>query len=73
MQNRKASGKGSRLPRSVPDEIRAQAGDTIANEIEGNVVKLNKLEPFDTAFHASLSNTLDEWIAEADDEAFWDL
>ena len=74
MQIRKGSCKGrAALPRSVRDKISAQPGDKIAYEIEDNVRKLKRLESYDAAFHASLSNTLDEWAAEVDDEAFRDL
>jgi hypothetical protein len=41
--------------------------------MEENVVKLKRLEPFDAAFHAALSGTLDEWATEEDEEAFRDL
>jgi len=61
------------LPRKVREALGAKAGDTVAYEVEGNMVKLRRLEPFDADFHASLSATLDEWASEADDEAFRDL
>ena len=74
MQMSKVSSKGQvTLPKFVRDAIGAQAGDTITYEVEGNIVKLKKLEPFDAAFHAALSITLDEWATQADDEAFRDL
>ena len=46
---------------------------TIGYEVEDDIVRLKKLEPFNAAFHEALSNTLDEWTTEADEEAFRDL
>jgi len=57
----------------VREALGINAGDTIAYEVEGNVVTLKRLEPFDAAFHAALSSTLDEWTTDADEEAFRDL
>jgi antitoxin PrlF len=74
MQTSKLSGKGQiTLPTEVLQALGAQAGDTIAYEVEGDVVKLKRVGRFDTAFHEALSNTLDEWSSEADEEAFRDL
>jgi AbrB family looped-hinge helix DNA binding protein len=74
MQTSKLSSKGQiTLPKEVRQIIGAKAGDTIAYEVEGNVVRLKRLEPFDAAFHAALSSTLSEWATDADEEAFRDL
>ena len=74
MHTSKLSSKAQvTLPRKVREAIGAKAGDTIAYEVEGNVVKLKRLEPLDAAFHAALSSTLDEWTTDADEEAFRDL
>ncbi len=74
MHTSKLSSKAQvTLPRKVREALGAKAGDTIAYEVEGNVVKLKRLEPFDAAFHAALSSTLDEWTTDADEEAFRDL
>ena len=74
MQTSKLSSKAQvTLPRKVREAIGAKAGDTIAYEVEGNVVTLKRLEPFDAAFHSALSSTLDEWTTDADEEAFRDL
>jgi AbrB family looped-hinge helix DNA binding protein len=74
VQTSKLSSKGQvTLPKEVREAIGARVGDTIAYEVQGEVVKIRKLEPFDAAFHQALSSTLDEWSTEADDEAFRDL
>jgi len=61
------------LPRKVREALGATTGDMIIYEVEGDVVRLKRLEPFDAAFHRALSSTLDEWATEEDDEAFRDL
>lgn len=74
MQTSKLSSKGQiTLPRQVRKALDVQPGDTIVYEVEDSTVKLRRLEPFDAAFHAALSSTLDEWGAEADEEAFREL
>ncbi|MGH9844663.1 MAG: AbrB/MazE/SpoVT family DNA-binding domain-containing protein [Blastocatellia bacterium] len=71
MQVSKLSSKSQvTLPREVREALGARPGDTIAYEVEGNVVCLKRLEPFDAAFHKALSNTLSEWASDEDGEAF---
>ncbi len=71
MQTSKLSSKSQvTLPREVRDALGARPGDTIVYEVEGNVVHLKRLEPFDAAFHKALSNTLSEWASDEDEEAF---
>jgi AbrB family looped-hinge helix DNA binding protein len=59
---------------TIPIEVRArlglEAGDVVVYEIEGERVTLRRADPFDIAYHASLSQTLDEWSSAEDDEAF---
>ena len=74
MQTSKVSSKAQiTLPRKVRDALGAKTGDLILYEVEGDVVRLKRLEPFDAAFHHALSTTLDEWVTEEDEEAFRDL
>ena len=40
--------------------------------VDGKVV-LTRVDPFDAAYHAALSTTLEEWDSPEDDEAFKDL
>lgn len=42
-------------------------------EIRDDEVVLRRVEPFDAAFHAALSVTLEEWSSPEDEEAFRDL
>lgn len=74
MHTSKISSKAQiTLPRKVREVLGAKTGDMIIYEVEGNVVRLKRLEPFDAAFHRALSSTLDEWATEEDEEAFRDL
>ena len=71
MQTSKLSSKSQvTLPKEVREALGAKPGDTIVYEVEGAVVRLKRLEPFDAAFHKSLSNTLSEWASDEDEEAF---
>jgi antitoxin PrlF len=70
----KLSSKGQvTLPSEVRKAIGAKSGDTIAYEIEGNMVRLKRAESVDAEFHSALTDTLDEWSSNADEEAFRDL
>ena len=74
LQASKLSSKGQiTLPRDVRKAIGAHPGDTIVYEVEGDTVRIKRVEPFDLAFHTALSSTLDEWSTDADNEAFRDL
>lgn len=71
METSKLSSKSQvTLPRKIREALGARPGDTIVYEVEGNVVRLKRLEPFDATFHKTLSNTLSEWASDADEEAF---
>ncbi len=74
MHTSKISSKAQiTLPRKVREALGAKTGDMIVYEVEDDVVRLKRLEPFDAAFHHALSSTLDEWGTEEDEEAFSDL
>lgn len=61
------------LPKQVREAIGAEPGDIIGYEIRGNVVTITRLQPFDAAYHASVSQNLEEWGSVEDDAAFRDL
>jgi antitoxin PrlF len=74
MQTSKLSSKSQvALPKMVREALGVGPGDIIVYEIEDNIVRIKRLEPFDAAFHKALSNTLSEWASDADEEAFRDL
>lgn len=50
-----------------------QPEDLVACEIEDGGVRVTRVEPFDAAYRAALSQTLDQWGAPEDEEAFRDL
>ena len=43
------------------------------NDLKERVVVVGRIEPFDRAFHAALSDTLTEWSSPEDEKAFCDL
>jgi antitoxin PrlF len=68
------SSKGQvTIPSEVREFLRLGAGDLVSYEVRGGEAVLKRIEPFDAAFHASLSATLDEWSSPEDEEAFRDL
>ncbi len=70
----KLSSKGQvTIPKEVRRAIGLEAGDYVLYEIEGEKVKLMRAHPFDAAYHAAISETLEEWNSIEDDEAFSDL
>lgn len=73
-QASKISSKGQvTIPKKVRDALGAKPGDMICYEVEGDVVRIRRAEPFDFAYHAALSQTLTEWTTPEDEEAFGDL
>jgi len=70
----KISRKGQvTIPKKVRESLRANPGDVIEYEIQGNLVMVRRVGPFDRAFHEALSDTLTEWSSPEDEEAFRDL
>jgi antitoxin PrlF len=61
------------IPKKVRETLGASPGDLIAYEVEGNIVILKRVTPFDAAYHAVLSQTMNEWVTAEDEEAFRDL
>ena len=71
MLTNRISSKGQiTLPKKVRETLGAKPGDLIAYQIQGKVVTLKRLDPFDAAFHAALSRTMGEWNTPEDEEAF---
>jgi hypothetical protein len=50
-----------------------EPGDRVGYEVEDGAVRLIRVEPFDAAYHAAVSETLEEWASPEDEEAFRDL
>ena len=74
MLTSKISSKGQiTVPKKVRTSLGANPGDLIEYEVQGNVVMVRRVEPFDRAFHAAVSDSLTEWSSPDDEEAFRDL
>lgn len=70
----RVSSKGQiTLPKAVREALGVKPGDTLVYDLEDDQVRIRRVEPFDAAFHAALSETLDEWNSDSDEEAFRDL
>jgi len=69
------SSKGQvTIPSEVRESLGLGTGDLVSYEVRGEEAVLKRIEPFDAAFHTSLSATLvDEWSSPEDEEAFRDL
>ena len=72
-QSRLSSKGQVTIPIEVRERLGLEPGDVVVYEIEGESAILRRSDPFDFAFHAALSQTLDEWSSAEDDEAFRDL
>ncbi|NQT29868.1 MAG: AbrB/MazE/SpoVT family DNA-binding domain-containing protein [Candidatus Saganbacteria bacterium] len=70
----KLSTKGQvTIPANIRKAIGIKPGDLITYELQGKSIKLKMIEPFDAAYHTSVSETLEEWNSPEDEEAFSDL
>lgn len=74
MKTSRISAKGQvTIPAGIRSALGVGPGDLVAYELEGNKVRLRKVEPFDAAYHAAVAETLQEWNSPEDEEAFRDL
>jgi antitoxin PrlF len=71
----KLSSKGQvTIPKEVRESLGLEPGDFVTYELsKGDAVILRRVEPYDAAYHLAVSETLEEWGSEEDDEAFRDL
>lgn len=61
------------IPIDVRKAMGIEPGDLVSYELKGNSVEIKRLDPLDAVYHASISETLEEWNSPEDDEAFNDL
>ena len=62
------------LPKKGREAAGLRPGDAVAYAVQQNgVIELSRVDPFDVAFHAALSTTMDEWTTPKDEAAFRDL
>jgi len=57
------------VPKAVKNKLKLNAGDTIAFEIENDIIRLRKANPIDIEFASALVPTLSEWESQNDEEA----
>ena len=70
----KLSAKGQiTIPAELRKVIGIEPGDIVAYELEGESVRLKRVDPFDAAYHSAIAETLEEWNSPEDEEAFNDL
>jgi len=71
----KLSSKGQvTIPKEVRKSLGLETGDFVTYEItDDSTAILRRVEPYDASFHLAVSETLEEWGSEEDDEAFRDL
>lgn len=68
------SSKGQvTIPVAVRERLELVPGDLVSYEVEEDRVVLRRVRPFDAAFHAAVSETLEEWASPEDEEAFGEL
>ncbi|WP_089724539.1 AbrB/MazE/SpoVT family DNA-binding domain-containing protein [Candidatus Thiosymbion oneisti] len=61
------------IPEPVRRLLHLEAGDAIAFDIEDKNVHIRKAQLVDLEFVQSLEDTLNEWVSEADEEAYRNL
>ncbi len=74
MEYSRLSSKGQvTIPKAVREELGLEPGDLVAYVVGDGAVRLERVAPFDAAYHAAISEALEEWASPEDDEAFGDL
>ena len=61
------------VPEAVRIRLDLKAGDTIAFEIDNEIIKISKAQDIDIEFSSALISTLNEWNSQNDEEAYSDL
>ena len=71
MEYSKLSSKGQvTIPKAVREELGLEPGDLVAYVVEDGAVRPERVEPFEAAYHAALSEGLVECASREDVEAF---
>ena len=73
--NSKLSSKGQvTIPKEIRECLGLEPGDEVAFELAiGDAVVLRRVEPDDAPYEVAISETLGEWVSDADTEAFRNL
>ncbi len=65
----KISPKGqTTVPKEIRDTLDINSGDLIQYEIEGDVVRIRKLDSDENIWLKSIESTLEEWQGSEDDD-----
>ncbi len=65
----KISEKGqTTVPKVIRDALGIHSGDLIQYEVEGNVIKIRKLDAEENIWLKSIETTLEEWHGSDDDD-----
>jgi len=74
MQVSKLSIKGQvTIPIDLRKAMGIEPGDMVGYKLKGDTLEIKRVDPLDAVYHASVSETLEEWNSPEDDEAFDDL
>jgi len=74
MQISKLSIKGQvTIPIDLRKAMGIEPGDMVGYLLKGKTLEIRRIDPLDAVYHASVSETLEEWNSPEDDEAFNDL
>jgi len=70
----KLSTKGQiTIPMDIRKALGIESGDLLAYELDGNSVRIKKVEPIDAVYHMAIAESLEEWNSPEDEDAFKDL
>ncbi|MFI5400565.1 MAG: AbrB/MazE/SpoVT family DNA-binding domain-containing protein [SAR324 cluster bacterium] len=61
------------IPKPVRAALRLKAGDTVAFDIAGGLIRLRKARKPDLVWERALEGTLSEWSGKSDERAYRDL
>lgn len=65
----KISEKGqTTVPKEIRDVLNINSGDLIQYEVEGNIIRLRKLDEEEDIWLKSIETTLEEWHGSDDDD-----
>ena len=74
MEMSKITSRGqTTIPKRIREAANLHAGDVVAFEIEGDYLRLRKVEPGQDDYLEGLAEVMSEWVSAEDEEAWRDL
>jgi antitoxin PrlF len=65
----KISSKGqTTLPKEIREALHIDAGDLIQYEVDGNIIKIRRINAEENIWLKSIESTLEEWHGSEDDD-----